>query len=435
MFETAFLKLYSGASRIQRRFGILFRRHKASSPPQDPLSFSGSPTEIPQRPQEPSLFPSLPTEGLLRSQKLPPFCSLPTEILLLVGEALPLSSQVCLTMTCKMLSYVLGDGPGIALRGKAKQDDDRKQYLQLLSREHPSLLPCFLCMILHPRESLLESNPCSRFAGCSDFYPTKALFQYAHVQLATRAHNISPHHGLSLDKIPSPLEHWTVRGKEPRQSGIKTSSKLKIVNGRLLLKMEVEAKIDVLEEIEGCWRAQLTFESGRAIASRELLSVIRCQHGRFASVYYYQFLLGMMIKIYNLLQTAPGSKSHIVLDELRRCVYCATEVNFLIDVCKGASSTLTITCWKDLGSGMDSAERAWKSHCDVNVGNASEYHYMPDFNSSESIRESFEAPMSASRTTLKAHLAIELLPPHGTQAVDDGAVADLLRKHFRRLPN
>ncbi|MCJ1247643.1 hypothetical protein MMC30_004858 [Trapelia coarctata] len=363
----------------------------------------------------------------MHPQEASPLCNLPPEILLLTGEALPLPSQTCLTMTCKKMTNILGNESWLALRSKAKRDDDRKQYLQLMSQEHPSLLPCFYCMDLHRRETLLKYNACSRGAGCTDVFRTKRPFHYAHVQLVMRAHHISPRHGLSLDQLPSPFDAWTLHRREPGQLGIQTSSVFKIVGGRLLLKLEVKSKVDVLQEFGGLWGYRSTTKSDGATSSRRLPPAIQCVHSRNLGIQYDQFLETFMMKTYVLIRTSPASESHIKLSDLRRCVYCATEVNFSIDVSKESSSILAITCWRDLGSGMDPTDPAWISHCDSYDGSFGVSEYKPDANSPQSIKERFEGPVVASRNSTKPHLSVELLPPQGFLDFDMQAFADLRR--------
>lgn len=59
------------------------------------------------------------------SQTNSALCKLPAELLLVINEALPLSSQICLTMTCKKINIRVGNRSMTTLQGRVKDDEER----------------------------------------------------------------------------------------------------------------------------------------------------------------------------------------------------------------------------------------------------------------------------------------------------------------------
>jgi len=126
---------------------------------------------------------------------------LPTELLLLVNEALPVSSQVCLILTCKRINLSLGSKCTATLQSKEKGHHERRRCLELLARDCPLLLPCYCCINLHQCEKMFEVNRCSKEAGYIDSFGTIRRFRYAHVQLIMSLHEKPDQLGLVLSRL------------------------------------------------------------------------------------------------------------------------------------------------------------------------------------------------------------------------------------------
>ena len=87
-------------------------------------------------------------------------------------------------------------------------------------------------------------------------------------------------------------------------------------------------------------------------------------------------------------------------------VYCATEMEWSIKLLQGAkalgTALLTLTCWKDLGQGLDPGEAPWSSQrrlsqCppryDIGATQGSNL-YIPQAGNERSIKEAYRADYS-----------------------------------------
>lgn len=222
-----------------------------------------------------------PSPEAIPSQTDSAFCQLPTELLLLVNEALPVSSQVCLILTCKRINLSVGNKCTATLQSKKKRHHERRRCLELLARDYPLLLPCYRCMKLHQRERLFENTSCSTFAGHIDAFGNMSRLLYAHVQLIIGLHERPHQHEVLLSRLPrrepkilSAL-HRPV--KTYRWGGVRMESELRVMNKRLLLRRQVKRTIDLQAEIESlnwcCSKRPILYQ----ICS--LIRVISCLHG------------------------------------------------------------------------------------------------------------------------------------------------------------
>lgn len=351
-----------------------------------------------------------PSPEAIPSQTDSALCQLPTELLLLVNEALPVSSQVCLILTCKEINLSVGNKCTATLQSKKKRHHERRRCLELLARDCPLLLPCYRCMKLHQREMLFKNNSCSTFSGHIDAFGNMSRLHYAHVQLIMSLHERPYQHEVLLSrlsrrerKILSAL-HRPV--KTYRWGGVRMESELRVVNKRLLLRRQVKRNIDLQAEIDSlnwcCSKRPILYQ----ICS--LIRVISCRHGD-------PYIRGYEPAILPLLFDLMGSSSsvHYERSVMRLCPCCATEFRFSTEVSEGGTCSFTIVCWKDLGSGSAFTEDAWNSHSRLIVAT-----YSPGPNSQQGIKEAFEGTEVMSPSEPTRHLQIKPFPQSGREFTD-----------------
>lgn len=356
------------------------------------------------------------------TQSASALCQLPTDILLTINNALPLPSQVCLIMTCQKITFLLGNKCTAVLQTMDRQDDERKRFLRLLAKDCPPMLPCYLCMKLHKPERLLKKSKCRDYAGFTDIFALRKYhrFRYAHVQLFMGLHEKTAGHDQLLSQIPrrernilTTLDHPV----ETHMYGIKMILKLKVVDKRLLARLQVRyTKVINGETGKLPWDLCYYMQSFLS-----LLEANTCRHSDPKGFRYGPVVFPLWLGAYHFCRMKPSSTVYRENSILRRCIYCATETEFCMEVSRGGTSSLMITCWKDLGSGQDPTEESWNSH--------SRYRrrYIPEPSSQQSIKEAFEGTGIVTPSQRTLHLSIEPFPPHGSLSTDVNRTEFLLR--------
>ncbi|KAH7409523.1 hypothetical protein BKA64DRAFT_705288 [Cadophora sp. MPI-SDFR-AT-0126] len=141
--------------------------------------------------------------------------------LLQISDFLPPSSAALLALCNKHLSSLLGPQSWKSVSSKYREhEEERFQFLALLSRDLPLQHACHGCLTLHRSSSILrpgdsdaryQPTRCVRPIPPSDFLETGIIrisdysapyyLRFAHVQLASKRHQHGPPHGISLQDL------------------------------------------------------------------------------------------------------------------------------------------------------------------------------------------------------------------------------------------
>ena len=327
-----------------------------------------------QQPESPEC-----TSLIVKSTTKSSLSSLPFELLQLIADDLPNSSEACLILTCKRFYFILGNRSWLNLKKKGRTDPERKACLELMTRDYPSLYPCSACGLSHRwknHDVRWSARECCWQALCMYQYRGPYQIFFHHVQLAMRAHRISPQHGLSLAGLHSDFNSRRAeaesndavhrRSTNTHQIGHPVGpTEFKIVEDRLLVRQKAVQKISLVLEN----RAYKIWH-GYCGQLQDLLKDCGCIHRgpKGDLVQYERVILPLLEKCGKLgLRDTP----QILRSRLRRCQFCATEfeasvkisqdeTNPLITqpeaytpIARARTCFLTLTSWKDLGAGLE----------------------------------------------------------------------------------
>lgn len=229
-----------------------------------------------------------PIQGRTSSSSPPCLLTLPLELLLQIAGFLPLSSTLCLSLSCKPLYHALGPRTQSSLRIDEHRDQ-KLQFLDKLARELPRYLLCHACCTLHLREnnnknvnnSNVDNNnkkhanavserpapmhwhlyrACEKLPGgincCQHYY-----LRYKLVQLALRTHNLtSPAHGIPVSVLAHSCTTTTWQGQR-----LEFELLPRIVDGRFMLRLR--------------YRLHVTFHDGDGGGEEDVLSQVERLNG------------------------------------------------------------------------------------------------------------------------------------------------------------
>jgi len=167
-------------------------------------------------------------------------CQLPVELLHLIKDELPIHARATLALSCKLMAYKQGTSSWPA----SKHDDEERQvFLDLLSKDHPRLLPCHTCLRLHDREQVQRSPSLHREAGYLniDAPDRECQLSFAYVQLAMACHRVSPEYDF-LAYTNYTKKTISIPG---RTAMVDMTMEFSIVMGRFLFKVQTRRGIDV----------------------------------------------------------------------------------------------------------------------------------------------------------------------------------------------
>ncbi|KAH7008540.1 hypothetical protein EDB80DRAFT_716748 [Ilyonectria destructans] len=263
---------------------------------------------------------------------------LPVEVLLLIVEALPLSSQVSVSQTCRPLRTILAH-----LRNSASYlpRGEFLEFLSCLARNMPEKWVCDVCLKLHP-VSLQDTWKNPYRSSCPRYYVYQKTYRLEHfslgnrhVQLAlkyTRMDGISKKYQRYLETLLTP-HHGTFLADSLKDTPLQRRHSVypKIVNGRYL--------------VLSVWR----YDMDREKVSRQRMGSLRvCGHQIFNDWgEALREMAGFRVQDdpKKVLWTAVSTAFQAEGAEVRKsCPYCLTD--FSVQACPERA---TVRMWQDLG--------------------------------------------------------------------------------------
>ncbi|MCJ1338666.1 hypothetical protein MMC09_003955 [Bachmanniomyces sp. S44760] len=330
-------------------------------------------------------------------------CTLPAEIIVLIAEFLPLSSQGSLIQTCKILREAIGTQVSIKLQDPANSIESY-HFLSLLLRDGRTVWACLNCIWLRSLAILANRYLCTCNHGmiCMSngvfkilFYnqvqrwrdtncryltdeqnpngsslsrPTTKKTRPGHIPTSpeTLAVNIA---GVSLRRwIPAALAHRTALNAQGAFQSIDNSLEPKIVDGRVLLKQTASKMIE-MRSITAPRSEPLDIWFAYKEQIHAIILGLSCLHsstGNSTEGWVCPLALAASSLILQA-ETGSGLYGFTFTSTYRyyRCVFCATEFKLVIRGLGKNHCGFLIESFKDLGSGYDCTQRAWKSHHQV----------------------------------------------------------------------
>lgn len=283
----------------------------------------------------------------------------------LLTEHLPLKSQAALTLTYKKLNHSLGNKSWAALRSVAELKEKR-EFVIWLSKDDPSVFSCYACARLH-RKVILRST-CLHDLQNVFLFPHQNYKHYsrsicfAQIQLAIMGPGFGlPLHGRSLKRLIE-LSRTSQSWHSHFHPLIATTTAFRLVQNRLLkVHSSIELDMAKAKQEDKYLRSQAAtyLWHGSHDQLGELMQKKSCAH----QVNYVQRVISTLMQMDKLQRDNPSAFGPVE-GSIYRCTYCATELQYLAEPLYdwGVRCRLSLTAWKDLGSGFDSTEQLWRGH-------------------------------------------------------------------------
>ena len=325
------------------------------------------------------------------TQPRAPLCHLPTELLQLISALLPLRTQLSLGLTCKtLLARVDLLWPRLV---QHEPEASKCATLWTLAAAFPSLVP-----YTGPRGSS-PSRPRTGWWGVVRAAPLPRVGAAVDLAGVSRraVRRVAAYERLAVASGVQPP--MLVRGARAAivtdecARPITTHLAFRLVREALLLRVVV--RVELPPDGEGLFSRR----------QARCLEAACCWHD---AKYEDQLIVGLLLK--DVEERGDAAKVLGRPDSVRspayRCRYCPTEIQYSIsdNVDGRGARALTLTSWRDLGSGQNGDHPAWLAV--QHIGAATPAPYEPQRRQAGALNEAFESPSGAWQTR---HLQLPML--------------------------